>query len=131
MTYFGFYSKYGYSVRSDIIHSLKMKDPQVTIGSFDRANLFYGVKSFNRGPLFLNELVLDISKYVAAGGSTIIYCTTIKDVEQVYSFASHKHHFQVHCTLRSIATIFAYSPRMTIAEHQATRLFNHYHYSYF
>ena len=78
-------------VRSDIISSLKMKDPQVTIGSFDRTNLFYGVKSFNRGPLFLNELVLDISKYLASGGSTIIYCTTIKDVEQVFSFASYKH----------------------------------------
>ncbi|KAG6595478.1 hypothetical protein SDJN03_12031, partial [Cucurbita argyrosperma subsp. sororia] len=71
-------------VRSDIISSLKMKDPQVTIGSFDRTNLFYGVKSFNRGPLFLNELVLDISKYLASGGSTIIYCTTIKDVEQIF-----------------------------------------------
>ncbi|KGN53928.2 uncharacterized protein LOC101222028 [Cucumis sativus] len=71
-------------VRSDIINSLKMKDPQVTIGSFDRTNLFYGVKSFNRGPLFMNEFVLDISKYVASGGSTIIYCTTIKDVEQIF-----------------------------------------------
>ncbi|XP_022154483.1 uncharacterized protein LOC111021754 isoform X2 [Momordica charantia] len=71
-------------VRFDIINSLKMKGPQVTIGSFDRTNLFYGVKSFNRGALFLNELVLDISKYVASGGSTIIYCTTIKDVEQIF-----------------------------------------------
>ncbi|KAL0544641.1 hypothetical protein IC582_019759 [Cucumis melo] len=70
-------------VRSDIINSLKMKDPQVTIGSFDRTNLFYGVRSFDRGPLFMNKLVLDISKYVASGGSTIIYCTTIKDVEQI------------------------------------------------
>ena len=91
-------------VRNDIINSLKMKDPQVTIGSFDRTNLFYGVKSFNRGPLFMNEFVLDISKYVASGGSTIIYCTTIKDVEQVYSFASssYKRCFQVHCTSRNI-----------------------------
>ena len=98
MNSLGIYFIYCSRVRNDIINSLKMKDPQVTIGSFDRTNLFYGVKSFNRGPLFMNEFVLDISKYVASGGSTIIYCTTIKDVEQVYSFASssYKRHFQVH-----------------------------------
>ena len=85
-------------VRNDIINSLKMKDPQVTIGSFDRTNLFYGVKFFNHRRLLMNELVLDISKYVGSGGSTIIYCRTIKDVEQVCSFASssYKRHFQVH-----------------------------------
>lgn len=88
MNYLCIYFTYCSRVRSDIINSLKMKDPQVTVGSFDRTNLFYGVKSFNRGSLFMNELVLDISKYVSSGGSTIIYCTTIKDVEQVYSFAS-------------------------------------------
>ncbi|KAE8649368.1 uncharacterized protein LOC101222268 [Cucumis sativus] len=70
-------------VRNDIINSLKMKDPQVTIGSFDRTNLFYGVKFFNHRRLLMNELVLDISKYVGSGGSTIIYCRTIKDVEQI------------------------------------------------
>ncbi|TYK27040.1 ATP-dependent DNA helicase RecQ-like [Cucumis melo var. makuwa] len=70
-------------VRSDIINYLKMKDPQVTIGSFDRTNLFYGVKFFKRPRLFMNELVLDISKYLASGGSTIVYCRTIKAVEQI------------------------------------------------
>lgn len=73
-------------VRNDIINSLKMKDPYVSIGSFDRKNLFYGVKSFNRSQSSVNELVKEIAKYVASAGSTIIYCTTIKDVEQVYSF---------------------------------------------
>ena len=65
------------------MNSLKMRDPYVAIGSFDRKNLFYGVKSFNRGLSFLDELVGEVSKYVANSGSTIIYCTTIKDVEQV------------------------------------------------
>lgn len=60
-----------------------MKDPHVTIGSFDRENLFYGVKSFNRSSSYVDELVEEISKYVANAGSVIIYCTTIKDVEQV------------------------------------------------
>ncbi|KAJ4719262.1 ATP-dependent DNA helicase [Melia azedarach] len=49
-------------VRMDIINSLKMKDPYVSIGSFDRKNLFYW----------------------ASDGSTIIYCMTIKDVEQIF-----------------------------------------------
>lgn len=70
-------------VRIDIINSLKMKDPYIAVGSFDRKNLFYGVKSFNRGSAFLDELVREVSKCVVSG-STIIYCTTVKDVEQVH-----------------------------------------------
>ncbi|XP_061344896.1 uncharacterized protein LOC133290798 [Gastrolobium bilobum] len=70
-------------VRFDIINSLKMNNPYVLVGSFDRTNLFYGVKLFNRGQFFIAELVREISKEVASGGSTIIYCTTIKDVEQI------------------------------------------------
>ncbi|KAK7301998.1 hypothetical protein RJT34_12875 [Clitoria ternatea] len=71
-------------VRFDIINSLKMNNPYVMVGSFDRGNLFYGVKPFNRGQSFIDELVREISKEVASGGSTIVYCTTIKDVEQIY-----------------------------------------------
>ncbi|KAK4858826.1 hypothetical protein QYF36_022639 [Acer negundo] len=71
-------------VRVDIINSLKMKDPYIAIGSFDRKNLYYGVKQINRGQLFMEELVQEISKFVASGGSTIVYCTTIKDVEQIF-----------------------------------------------
>lgn len=77
-----------FRVRTDVINSLRMNDPYVAIGSFDRENLFYGVKHFNRGTLFVNELVQEISKFAGNGGSTIIYCTTIKDVEQVL-FSSH------------------------------------------
>lgn len=60
-----------------------MNNPYVLVGSFDRANLFYGVKPFSRGQSFIDELVREISKEVDSGTSTIIYCTTIKDVEQV------------------------------------------------
>lgn len=70
-------------VRNDIIDSLRMKDPHVAIGSFDRKNLYYGVKSVNRGSSFVDELVAQISKYVANAGSTIVYCTTIKDVQEI------------------------------------------------
>ncbi|KAM6578500.1 hypothetical protein CsatB_030337 [Cannabis sativa] len=71
-------------VRNDIINSLKMKDPVVSIGSFDRHNLFYGVKLFNRGQSSVDELVKEIAKYLASAGSTIVYCTTVKDVEQIF-----------------------------------------------
>ncbi|CAA0806578.1 Mediator of RNA polymerase II transcription subunit 34, partial [Striga hermonthica] len=71
-------------VRDDIIKSLKMSSPHVTIGSFDRHNLFYSVKSFDRGNAFMNELVKEISTCVDKGGSTIIYCITVKDVEEVF-----------------------------------------------
>ncbi|KAH7542864.1 hypothetical protein FEM48_Zijuj02G0120500 [Ziziphus jujuba var. spinosa] len=79
-------SEWGHSfrVRNDIISSLKMKDPYVAIGSFDRQNLFYGVKSFNRGQSSVDELVQEISKFVASTSSTIVYCTTRNDVEQIY-----------------------------------------------
>lgn len=60
-----------------------MKDPHVAIGSFDRKNIFYGVKSFTHGSTFVNELVEEISKYVENANSTIIYCTTVKDTEEV------------------------------------------------
>ncbi|PIN07968.1 DNA helicase [Handroanthus impetiginosus] len=71
-------------VRGDIVKSLKMQLPHVTIGSFDRQNLFYSVKSFDRSNAFLNELVTQISACVDKAGSTIIYCTTVKDVEQIF-----------------------------------------------
>ncbi|XP_008782729.2 probable ATP-dependent DNA helicase RecQ isoform X2 [Phoenix dactylifera] len=70
-------------VRNDIICSLNMNDPYIAIGSFDRQNLFYGAKSFSRSQSFLDELVTEVSKYSANAGSTIIYCTTVKDAEQI------------------------------------------------
>ncbi|CAN0876825.1 ATP-dependent DNA helicase RecQ [Linum grandiflorum] len=71
-------------VRRDIINSLKMDDPYIAIGTFDRKNLFYGVKHFSRSSEFLENLVADFSKSAEMTGPAIIYCTTIKDVEQVF-----------------------------------------------
>nr|GEU50162.1 DNA helicase, ATP-dependent, RecQ type [Tanacetum cinerariifolium] len=70
-------------VQKDIINSLRMEDPYIAIGSFDRKNLYYGAKSINRGPLFVDELVAQISKYATNCESTIVYCTTVKDVQEV------------------------------------------------
>ncbi|CAD6216658.1 unnamed protein product [Miscanthus lutarioriparius] len=71
-------------VRRDISTSLVLRSPHVVVGSFDRSNLFYGVKTCNRSMSFISELVKDVSKKSAAGESTIIYCTTIRDTEQVH-----------------------------------------------
>ncbi|CAL9178683.1 unnamed protein product [Musa hybrid cultivar] len=71
-------------VRSDIICSLNLNETFIAVGSFDRQNLFYGVKSFNRSLSFVDELVQEVSKYINSAGSTIIYCTTVKDTEQIY-----------------------------------------------
>lgn len=73
------------NVRVDIINSLEMRSPHVSIGSFDRENLFYGAKLFNHGMAFVNELVDEISKYVKSACSTVVYCTSIKDAEQVFN----------------------------------------------
>lgn len=70
-------------MQSDIIQSLKLKDPYLAVGSFDRKNLFYGVKTSNHGSSSVFEFVEEILKCVASSGSIIIYCTSIKDVEQV------------------------------------------------
>lgn len=64
-----------------------MQYPRVTIGSFDRQNLFYSCKSFDRGSDFLNELVAEISTCVDKTESAIIYCTTVKGVEEVFHFS--------------------------------------------
>ncbi|RLM87531.1 hypothetical protein C2845_PM04G34160 [Panicum miliaceum] len=71
-------------VRRDISTSLVLCNPHVVVGSFDRHNLFYGVKSCNRSISFINELVKDVSKRSAVGESTIVYCTTIRETEQVH-----------------------------------------------
>lgn len=71
-------------VRQDISTSLVLCSPHVVVGSFDRHNLFYGVKTCNRSMSFISELVKDVSKRSDVGESTIIYCTTIRDTEQVH-----------------------------------------------
>ncbi|XP_073145971.1 uncharacterized protein [Henckelia pumila] len=71
-------------VRDDIMLSLKMHDPHVTIGSFDRQNLFYSVNSIDHCNTFLDDLVKKISSYIDNASSTIIYCTTVKDAIQIF-----------------------------------------------
>ncbi|MQL82479.1 hypothetical protein Taro_014956 [Colocasia esculenta] len=114
-------------VRKDITNSLKMSNPYIAIGSFNRENLFYGVKSCHCTLSFVDALVGEISKHLAGGGSTIIYCTTIKDTEQVscYMITMNSEHYansprtltqyEICCLLCFILTInFRISAEMSL-----------------
>ncbi|KAG0610627.1 hypothetical protein M758_7G079400 [Ceratodon purpureus] len=70
-------------VRADIVKSLKLQNAFTAVSSFDRPNIFYGVKGLSRTTAFKEELAREILTDVEKRGSTIIYCTTIKDVEEV------------------------------------------------
>jgi ATP-dependent DNA helicase RecQ len=77
-------------VRSDIQQSLSLHQQYVYIGSFDRPNLFYGVKLIpapGRLASFIDDIITDIKSRVAHRESTIIYCATVHDTEQVIFWA--------------------------------------------
>lgn len=65
------------------MQSLKLQTAFTAVSSFDRPNIFYGVKGLSRTAAFKEELAREIMKDVGMSGSTIIYCTTVKDVEEV------------------------------------------------
>lgn len=70
-------------VRADIIQSLNLQNAFTAISSFDRPNIFYGVKGLSRTAAFREELAREILNDVGKSGSTIIYCTTVNDVDEV------------------------------------------------
>ncbi|KAF8750044.1 hypothetical protein HU200_012513 [Digitaria exilis] len=72
-------------VRADIIESLKLLDPHIHIGSFDRPNLFYGAKCCERSVDFINQLKQDVTKSCESSESTIVYCATVRDAEKIHS----------------------------------------------
>jgi hypothetical protein len=72
-------------VRGDIHESLVLHNPFIYIGSFDRPNLFYGVKLIKPRSSKLQtilEMLRDVPCRVESRESTIIYCVTIKDTQQ-------------------------------------------------
>jgi ATP-dependent DNA helicase RecQ len=75
------------------VQSLKLQDAFTAISSFDRPNIFYGVKGLSRTTAFKEELAREILKDVDKSGSTIIYCTTVKDVEEVINLKLKMHCF--------------------------------------
>jgi ATP-dependent DNA helicase RecQ len=65
-------------VRADIVNELRLNDPAVLVGSFDRPNLVYRV--LRRGNLH-NQLRAILDRH--DGDSGIVYCLSRRDVESL------------------------------------------------
>ncbi|HET6885296.1 MAG TPA: ATP-dependent DNA helicase RecQ, partial [Rubrobacteraceae bacterium] len=77
-------------VRQDILRSLKMRDPEVVVTSFNRPNLTYRVLSAREKKNKL-PLILDVVRNAAPPG--IVYATTRKECEEL---AGHLRRSRVH-----------------------------------
>lgn len=66
-------------VRDDIIRLLDLREPKITVTGFDRKNLYFEVQK-------PEDKIVSIKKYLDAhiGSSGIIYCSTRKQVEDVW-----------------------------------------------
>jgi ATP-dependent DNA helicase RecQ len=72
-------------VRSDIMRQLRLDQPHVHIGSFNRTNLYYEVRSKNR-----NTYADIVEQIRQANGPGIIYCLSRKKVEEVANKLQHE-----------------------------------------
>lgn len=68
-------------VRDDIIGILKLKSPFTLVTGFDRKNLYFEVRRPNDKLMSLKGLV---KKYVSEDRCGIIYCSTRKNVENIF-----------------------------------------------
>jgi ATP-dependent DNA helicase RecQ len=67
-------------VKNDVVTFLTLKNPEIEVTGFNRANLYFGTKKVecrDKG----NELLRVLQKF--QGKSGIVYCSTRKDVESV------------------------------------------------
>ncbi len=66
-------------VRQDILRTLQLANPKVTVTGFERENLYYSVEHIRKK----DDFILDyIGKHPADSG--ILYCATRKNVDKVY-----------------------------------------------
>lgn len=82
-------------VRSDIIKSLKLENPQIVCTGFDRPNLYYA--ALPKGPSLFDDLKPLMRRRSGKWdfeGATIIYCITRKDTETISEVLQNH---QVHC----------------------------------
>ena len=70
-------------VRNDIIKILKLKDPFVLTTGFDRPNLYFDARTVHTKRDKVEELIAIMSEKKDQSG--IIYCSTRKAVEEVYT----------------------------------------------
>lgn len=72
-------------VRDDIIQQLGLREPEVLIGNFDRANLYYRVTRKNQ---LLSQIEEVIERHPQSAG--VIYCISRKEVERVTEQLKHR-----------------------------------------
>lgn len=99
-------------VREDIVSGLQLRDYFTAVSTFDRPNIFYGVRTFSRTSAFREELGREVLKDISGGGSTLIYCTTVKDVQEVCidgSFVLPSNSDWIRCPLPAVPQSCAFS----------------------
>jgi ATP-dependent DNA helicase RecQ len=64
-------------VRTDIINQLGLRDPSVHLTSFNRPNLFYGVRPKSK------RSVAELFSQARGGGAGIVYCLSRRRVEEL------------------------------------------------
>lgn len=69
-------------VREDICHQLGLRDPEILVGTFDRPNLTYRVRTRRDAAEQTAEAVRRHER-AGDGGGTIVYCLSRKDTEQL------------------------------------------------
>ena len=72
-------------VRQDVVDSLGLDDPKITVTGFDRPNLGYGAKTVQKKAEKLDALARFARKHDGGG---IVYCSTRKNVDEVTSVLS-------------------------------------------
>ncbi|XP_025833805.1 Werner syndrome ATP-dependent helicase [Agrilus planipennis] len=77
-------------VRNDIISVLKLRNPQITCSGFDRPNLYLGVYLKDGGVMNdLKKVMKKEGNKYNFSGSTIIYCISRKQTEEVARLLKH------------------------------------------
>lgn len=76
-------------VQEFIVQNLRMRDPVLLVGGFNRPNLHWAVVRVKNEAERLEKLTRALPKLVAGGGSGLIYCPTRKMCDEVAETASH------------------------------------------
>ncbi len=75
-------------VQDSIIHNLRMRDPKVVVGGFDRPNLHFSVVKCKNDVERGNRLFKALPRLIGRGGSGLIYVSTRKQCEAVAEIAA-------------------------------------------
>ncbi len=69
-------------VREDIVKQLRLQDPEIMVGVFDRPNLTYRIQSREQAAAQI-QYAVERHRAAGDGGGTIVYCLSRKDTEKI------------------------------------------------